>query len=96
MAALTLVWLCALPLCEAWACLRLFNRTDGGGSLVAPLWCSVRTPELWWWEVGVVPTRKVALAVVLALLPYRSPFLTLGVVLILSASVGLQVRVENL
>ena len=48
--------------------------------------------HMWWWEVGVLGARRLVLACLLALLPFRSPYLPGAVVLILFSALALQVR----
>ena len=58
------------------------------------LWSSLRSASLWWWPVVLVTGRKLLLATVLALLPFRSPWVPVTVALLLFSAIAFQVRVQ--
>ena len=62
-------------------------------SLIFFLTASLR-PEWWWWPIGVQQVRAMSLAMIVALVPFRSIYLPMGVFAILLGSLLVHIRVQ--
>ena len=91
--ALLLVVVLALPALELWQLWRHRGDVERAPAHrhMRFLWSSLRSAALWWWPVILVTGRKLLLAGVLALLPFGSAWVPVTVVLLLFATIALQV-----
>ena len=75
------------------ATMRSRSGTSTHMSLICFLTASLR-PTLWWWPVAVQQMRALMLATVIALVPFHSVYLQMGIFAILLASLLLHVAVQ--